>query len=237
MPHHSGEHHRHSIRLPGYDYSLAGAYFVTIVTQDRVCLFGSVVQGEMMLNDIGRLIERRWHEIPSHFSNVRLDAFVIMPNHIHGIIIITDVGAGLVPAQSDPGATTKVAPTDGDMGAPTDGDMGAPMAGDMGAPTVGNMDAPTTGDMGAPTTTTGDMNAPTVGDIVGAFKSLTTVEYIRGVKQGLWPPLHKRLWQRNYYERIIRNERELAAIRQYIHDNPSNWCSDAEYPTGRQNAT
>lgn len=207
MPHYSGEHHRHSIRLPGYDYSLAGAYFVTIVTQGRVCLFGSVVQGEMMLNDIGRLIEHRWHEIPPHFPNVQLDAFVIMPNHIHGIIIITGVGAGLVPAQSDsaglvpaqsdPGATTRVAPTMGNMGVPAVGDMGA----------------------------------PTVGDIVGAFKSMTTVEYIRGVKQGLWPPFHRRLWQRNYYEHIIRNERELAAIQQYIRDNPANWKSDAERPT------
>ncbi|MGC8826365.1 MAG: hypothetical protein ACP5TV_05090 [Anaerolineae bacterium] len=109
-----------------------------------------------MLNDIGRFIKHRWHEIPSHFPNVRLGAFVIMPNHIHGIIIITGVGAGLVPAP---------------------------------------------------------------------------VEYIRSVKQGLWPPFHKRLWQRNYYERIIRNERELAAIQQYIRDNPANWKSDAERPT------
>lgn len=191
----SDEHHRRSIRLPEHDYSLAGWYFVTIVTQGHICLFGEVTAGEITLNDIGHLIERCWNEIPSHFPNVQLDAFVIMPNHIHGIIIITDsVGAGLVPAQSNPAGLVPAQP--------------------------------------GPGATT--RVAPTLGDIVGAFKSVTTVEYIRGVKQGRWMPFHKRLWQRNYYEHIIRNERELEAARQYIHDNPANWTSDAERPALHQ---
>jgi len=86
-------HHRRSIRLSGYDYSQAGAYFITICTQDRACLFGDVVDGEMRLNDAGRVAQQCWRQIPAHFPNVELDEFVVMPNHVHGILVITDVGA------------------------------------------------------------------------------------------------------------------------------------------------
>jgi len=105
----------------------------------------------------------------------------------------TIVGTGLVPVPNA-GATTRVAPTVGDIVAPT----------------------------------VGDIVAPTVGDIVGAFKSRVTVEYIRGVKTSGWPPFRGRLWQRNYYEHIIRNERALNAIRQYIIENPRRWQMDRE---------
>ncbi|MBC7260687.1 MAG: hypothetical protein H5T63_01625, partial [Chloroflexi bacterium] len=116
------KHHRRSIRLQGYDYSQPGAYFITVVTQDRVCLFGEVVNGEMRLNDVGHMVRQEWADLPNRFPNIDLDAFIIMPNHIHGIIIITDVnpvGAGLVPAQE--GATTRVAPTDAPKGATVGG--------------------------------------------------------------------------------------------------------------------
>ena len=88
---------RRSIRLKGYDYSQAGAYFVTIVTQDRACLFGEVVDGEMGLNDAGRMVEKWWAELHHKFPNVQTDEFVIMPNHFHGIIMIMSnpVGADL----------------------------------------------------------------------------------------------------------------------------------------------
>ncbi len=88
-------HHRQSIRLPGFDYAAPGANFVTIVTQNRECLFGDVVDGVMVLNDVGQMIETWWNKIPERFSHVYLDTWEIMPNHIHGIIGITDVGAGL----------------------------------------------------------------------------------------------------------------------------------------------
>lgn len=93
MPYDPDRHHRRSIRLRGYDYALPGAYFVTIVTQGRECLFGNVVNGEMRLNDAGRMVERWWLELARKFPTVALDAFVVMPNHIHGIIAI--VGADL----------------------------------------------------------------------------------------------------------------------------------------------
>jgi putative transposase len=191
------KHHRRSIRLKGYDYTQAGAYFITIVTQDRECLLGDVVDGVMQLSEAGHMVERCWYDIPTYFPNVELDAFVTMPNHLHGIIVIAHnhpVGAGLVPAQHDR-ATTDGATTDG-----------------------ATADGATT------------RVAPTVGDIVGAFKSKTTVAYIRGVKQSGWPPFGGRLWQRNYYEHIIRNDASLNRIRQYIVNNPTKWGLDRENP-------
>ncbi len=102
---------RRSIRLRDYDYSQAGAYFVTICSQDRQCLFGVIESGEMRLNDAGQMLVEQWYVLSDRFSSVELDSFVVMPNHVHAIInIATDagVGAGLVPAR---GATTRVAPT------------------------------------------------------------------------------------------------------------------------------
>jgi len=172
---------RRSIRLRGYDYSHAGAYFVTICTRNRACLFGEIVVGEM--------VKTVWNKLPDRFPNIDLDAFIIMPNHIHGIVVL--VGAPLVGAHSDNvihGAT---------------------------------VDRSTT------------RVAPTVGDVVGAFKSLVTVEYTRGVKQSGWTRFDGKLWQRNYYEHIIRDENELNLIRQYIINNPLKWDSDRENPVVR----
>lgn len=179
------KHHRRSIRLKGYDYSQPGAYFITITTQDRASLFGEVVDGEIRLNAAGRMVSDEWNALPDRFPNVELDEFVVMPNHIHGIIVIAapPVGAGLVPARVR--ATTNRAPTRG---------------------------------------------APTVGDVVGAFKSRVTVEYTRDVKTNGWSPSRGRLWQRNYYEHVIRNDESLNRIRQYILDNPLRWPFDRENP-------
>jgi REP element-mobilizing transposase RayT len=195
MPYDPTRHHRRSIRLKGYDYSQAGAYFITLCTQDRACLFGKVVNGEMRLNDAGRMVLAEWNRLPERFPHLVLDAFVVMPNHVHGILVITD------PAPTV-GATLVVAPT-----------VSAPNAGTMGA---------------VPNTGATLVVAPTVGNIIGAFKSRVTVEYIRGVKTSGWPPFRGRLWQRNYYEHIIRNERALNAIRQYIMENPRRWQMDRE---------
>jgi len=87
-------HHRRSIRLRGYDYTQPGAYYVTIVTQERECLFGEVVDGKMRLNRAGQVARREWERLPCRFPHIRLDAFIVMPNHIHGIIIIDHAGRG-----------------------------------------------------------------------------------------------------------------------------------------------
>ncbi len=86
-------HHRRSRSLPNYDYGQPGAYFVTICVQGRDCLFGEIVDGKMQLNEVGRTVVKSWDEIPQHFTNVKLDEFVVMPNHVHGILFITNVGA------------------------------------------------------------------------------------------------------------------------------------------------
>jgi len=91
-------HHRRSIRLKGYDYSQSGAYFVTIVVWQRGCLFGDVVDEKVVLNECGRVIEKWWHQISVHFLNVETSTFVIMPNHVHGIIVINDDRRGAVSA-------------------------------------------------------------------------------------------------------------------------------------------
>ncbi len=88
------KHHRHSIRLQGYDYTQSGAYFVTMCAQNRECLFGEIVDGEMRLNDAGQMVARWWDEVPCKFSSVEMDNFVIMPNHFHGIAVITGIEQG-----------------------------------------------------------------------------------------------------------------------------------------------
>jgi len=211
-------HRRRSMRPKGYDYSQAGAYFVTICTQGRACLFGEVVDGEMRLNDAGRMVVAEWERLPALFPNVVLDAFVVMPNHIHGIVILTDpaddatdgataigatIGGAATGRAATGGATTRVAPT-------TAGDDATPVG-------AGLVPAPST-------------PAPTLGDVIGAFKSRVTVEYARGVRTFGWTPFDRRLWQRNYYEHIIRNEETLNCIRRYIAENPIRWAFDRENP-------
>jgi REP element-mobilizing transposase RayT len=181
------KHHRRSIRLKGYDYSQAGAYFATICTQDRACLFGEIVSGEMHLNDAGRMVKTVWDEIPVFYPGVDIDAFVIMPNHIHGIIVL--VGA-------------------------------AP----RGRPDWGRAQGQAQGP--APTDTAG-LSLP---DMVHRFKTMTTSRYTDGVKQSGWPPFRGRLWQRNYYEHVIRDRESLKRIREYIADNPARWAFDRENP-------
>ena len=122
MRYEAEKHHRRSIRLKGYNYMQAGAYFVTICTQERACLFGVTADGEMQWNDAGRMIEQWWFELNRKFLMVETDEFVIMPNHFHGIVVITDVPVGAdlrvgpVPEGAPPhpsGRTRRCAPTDG----------------------------------------------------------------------------------------------------------------------------
>lgn len=164
-------HHRRSIRLSGYDYSQQGAYFVTVCIQNRECLLGKIVDGKMMLNGAGKIVQSAWDDLPRRFPNVTLDAFTIMPNHVHGIVVIQqNVGAG----QALP----------------------------LGAAS----------------------SAPTLGDIVRVFKSIPAISINRLLSR-TGP-----VWQRNYYEHIIRDENDLFRIRQYIADNPARWDEDENNP-------
>jgi putative transposase len=202
--------HRRSIRLKGYDYANSGAYFVTIVTQGRECLFGEIVNAETRLNDAGSVIEHWWFELNNKFRTVETDEFVIMPNHFHGIVGIADVGADL-----------RVGP----VGKGTH--AGVPLQETHPVRPVARRGAPMCAPVLAPQNTSHRTPLPA---IVQWFKTMTTNEYLRGVKTSGWASFQGRLWQRNYYEHVIRDEESLNRIREYILNNPAQWASDPENP-------
>jgi putative transposase len=184
-------HHRRSIRLKGYDYATAGAYFVTICTQGRECLFGEIIPGAMRLNKAGNMIQDVLSNLPIKYIGIEIDEFIVMPNHIHMIIFLnTNVGAGPSAFPHNEGSNIGLIKGQPHGVAPT-------------------------------------MSLP---DVVHRFKSLTTLRYSYGVKQQGWLPFPGKLWQRNYYEHIIRNEYDLNEIREYISNNPLKWELDKENP-------
>ncbi|MEA2015034.1 MAG: transposase [Thermodesulfobacteriota bacterium] len=168
-------HNRRSIRLKGYDYSQAGAYFVSICTQNRECLFGKITDGQMVLNDAGKIVADEWIKTGAIRNNVALDEWVVMPNHFLGILVVDDRRG-----------TARRAPTIEQFGQPVSNSI------------------------------------PT---IIRSFKSAVTkrINEIRKTPG-------KKLWQRNYYEHIIRDENELNRIREYIVNNPMKWGLDRENP-------
>lgn len=88
-------HNRHSIRLPGFDYTKPGAYFLTILAHKKEHIFGKVVKGIVELSPVGEIVQEQWEKIPTHFPDILLDAFVIMPNHIHAVVVITERAASM----------------------------------------------------------------------------------------------------------------------------------------------
>jgi len=177
--------HRRSIRLAKYDYARAGAYFVTICSNNREYLFGRMADGAVLLNAFGDPAVHEWLRTTAVRHNVSLDAFVLMPNHLHGIIIITN----------------------------ENGDTPAVRSGDAaGRPYMPNRArGPSPGSIGA---------------IIGQFKAATTnrINVLRGTPGAP-------VWQRNYYDHIIRDEGELNEIRQYIAGNPATWETDENNPS------
>ncbi|MBI5651442.1 MAG: hypothetical protein HZC40_13520 [Chloroflexi bacterium] len=188
MPYDPFKHHRRSIRLRGYDYSQAGAYFVTICEVNRECIFGDIVNGEMCPNQFGEIVLKWWNELPNYYPPVELAEFVVMPNHLHGIIVITGVGAG----SSRPG--------DGQQ---EEREIGREIGRDDPAPT----------------------EKRTLGQLIGYFKFQITKEINQVRDAG-----YAKVLQRDYYEHIVRNEREWNAIAEYIRNNPANWRADLDNP-------
>ncbi|MDF0666327.1 MAG: hypothetical protein P0119_09705 [Nitrospira sp.] len=166
-----GRHHRRSIRLKGYDYAQAGAYFVTMCTQNRACLFGNVVDGQMRLNECGQVVADSWLWLSARYPHVDLDEWVVMPNHLHGIIILTG---------PDGRGGSRTAPTE---------------------------------------------NRKPIGRLIGAFKTVST-KRLNTMHNSPGVPV----WQRNYYEHIVRSEEALIHIRRYIVGNPAHWEEDRENP-------
>ena len=149
---------RKNLRLPNYDYSASGAYYVTICTHNQTHLFGKVnkTTGTILYNEAGKMVSQWLHSIPNKYSNVSLDCCVVLPNHVHLLLFLQESDHSL-------------------------------------------------------------------GEIIKWFKAQSTNEYIKGVKQGHFPPFDKAIWQRNYYERIVRSEFEMNQIRQYITYNSLKW--------------
>ncbi len=202
-------HNRRSIRLKNYDYSKAGLYFVTICCQDMACLFGGVVNGEMVLNDAGRMIETWYHEIENKYPDKRCHEMVVMPNHFHCII------ENLEP--SDNNVLNNIY-TDAHV---MDAHVGTSL---RGRPLRGrnNNDPSKYG-------IENKQYQTSLGNAVGWFKTMTTNEYIRGVKNLGWTRFNGKLWQRNYYEHIIRDQQAYENISKYIQNNPVKWVDDKFY--------
>ena len=212
------KHHRRSIRLKGYDYHNAGAYFVTICTQNRECVLEDPI--------VNAIIKDVWQALPSWFPTIELDEFVIMPNHTHFVVWITDVGTSLADVLDADALDADVLDVDALDADALDGDALDGDALDADALDGGNMDGgkPHPYKIPKPEKTN---TAPTLGDVVGAFKSLVFKVYLDWVEIND-PSRRAKFWQHNYYEHIVRNERELNAIRQYIVDNPMNWKMDRD---------
>ncbi|NCA85103.1 MAG: transposase [Clostridia bacterium] len=197
------KHHRRSIRLKGYDYSRPGWYFITINCKNRARLFGEVKDKKMILNDAGRMVELQWLALKDRYWNIALHEFQVMPDHFHSILEITavaTVGKAVATVGETAVGATAVAAT-------------LVVAPDQATTRV----APTASAQPTPP------KKITVGAIIGAFKSIVTVEYIHGVKQRGWLRFRGKLLQRNYFDRILRGEKSRQRVAKYIIDNPKNW--------------
>jgi len=178
MPDNSDIHHRRSIRLQHYDYVSPGGYFVTICSYERQCMFGEISDSGMQLNELGKIVQDEWTRTPTVRSNVALDEYVIMPNHIHGIILIH-------------------AADENRKGRAHDGAPVQPVRRKSGS----------------------------LGSIIAGFKSAATKRINESRKTPGTP-----VWHRNYYEHVIRSEKDLELIREYIVNNPRKWDEDENNP-------
>lgn len=197
-------HHRRSIRLRGYDYDQAGAYFVTICTRVHSTVFGGVVRGVMHLNDAGLIAAEAWSWLEDQYPYVILDAWVVMPDHMHGIIVI-DPRAGTIVRMDDGG---------GVAGVGRDDVAGEGRGASRGAPTT---PSPSPSPL-SPTSMPTPLPIKPLGQLIGAYKTVSTkrINLARGTPGGS-------IWQRNYYEHIIRDAADRDRVRAYIAANPARW--------------
>ena len=208
MTYDPNKHHRRSIRLKGFDYHNAGAYFVTICTKNRECILDDIVL-KSIITDV-------WLALPLWFPTIELDEFVIMPNHTHFVLWLLDVGTPLAGVLNTVGM-----PLAGILNTEQQTkNVGIPLAGipenqDGGKPRPYKLPQPEKINL-----------HPTLSDGIGAFKSLVFKVYLHWIGENNLSRQAK-FWQSNYYEHIIRNQKELNAIRQYIINNPINWEKDS----------
>jgi len=221
MPDQSSVPRRRHPRLQGYDYRQPGAYFITLCTFRRVCFFGKIISGEMQINDFGKVVLHCWQQLPNHFVNTALDAFIVMPNHIHGIIHITNYPVGARHASPDekvinlnPGGPWQASPEK-----PT---VNPNPVGARHTSPLQIKSQPTVIPIGLRYASLA-CRSPSLGHLVGSLKSASTRQIRKLSSQ---PGLS--VWQRGYYEHIIRNDESLTRIREYILNNPLSWHLDRE---------
>ena len=203
-------HNRRSIRFKGYDYTQAGLYFITICCQNRACLFGEIENGKMMLNDAGAIANDCWLNIPNHFPNAILHEYVIMPNHVHGIIEL--VGA------NNHSPVSKLHSPKTELHSPKNKKNNNSVIGDNRAKNVSVI---------------GDNRAKNVSPLRSPSKTVGSV--VRGFKIGVTKWMRQNtdifhIWQRNYWEHIIRDDISYENISQYIINNPTKWNNDKLNP-------
>ncbi|MCY3620165.1 MAG: transposase [Gammaproteobacteria bacterium] len=155
---------RKSLRLADFDYAEPRSYFITVVVRDRRCVFGRVVNENVLPNPAGKMLAREWRGLAGRFG-VENEPFVVMPNHLHGLVSIRET-----------------------------------------------------------------VDPPALGRIIGAFKSITAREYRTGASAGRWPTMPNGLWQRGYFDHVVRDEADEARIIDYINANPANWVTDPDNP-------
>jgi putative transposase len=223
MKYDPAKHKRRSIRLQGYDYSLPGVYFITICTHQRQCLFGEIVAGRMELNATGLWVQACWQRSPHRFSYLTLDVFVIMPNHLHGILWLGDenhADVGTSPRGEAFGHESDDTPCKGEafgheiLEQP---EISWPNASPLRNPNVSPI---------APNGT----KSGSIAAIIQNFKSIST----RRINQ-IQNNAGRTLWQRNYYEHIIRDNTALQNIQNYIRNNPLSWQQDQLHPDHPEN--
>jgi REP element-mobilizing transposase RayT len=185
------KHHRRSIRLRNYDYSQPGAYFVTICTYQKQPWFGEIKNGQMYLNQLGKIVADEWLKTCKIRPNFQLDEWVIMPNHFHGIVIINDY-SGDNQSLGNGQSASRFRRTQFDQ--------------------LTDHDAPP------------QQKPNSLSSCIAGFKSAVT-KRINLLRQNTDTPI----WQRNYYESILRDEKYLAVVREYIINNPKNWPNDRDY--------
>ena len=189
---------KNSIRLSGYDYASSGKYYITSCTKHRKQIFGEVVNGTMILNWNGYCVLLAWYDLPDHYPHVRLDEFTVMPDHIHGIIHLLDVG--------DATAMTTQIPTIATL--PANTALERSMVPDIPRQRKLN-------NRRRPNPHRADLH-----EIVRALKSFSA----KRINERLQTPCVP-VWQRRYHDHIIRNDHDLQRIREYIRNNPVRWTS------------
>jgi putative transposase len=191
---------RKSIRLRNYDYSQPGMYYVTLCVRNRGCVLGKMVKNEMILSAMGEIVRDSWENIPKHFKNAALDRYVIMPNHMHGIVMLKE---SLV------GTRHAVSPQENE-----NLHQGAPLQKYVSPQGISNF---------RQTEKCGKPIHGSLSTIMRSFKSAASKRIHSAGQLGFD-------WQSRFYEHVIRDGNDLDRIRRYILDNPTNWLNDENFP-------